>query len=147
MFNPEIVSELNENSNFPTPEEWQAIQGGAPEVWVDDKRTIVKILYFGPGFKDSFRGAEVDTSAKETKYFEQTANLSVNGRQVEVPIYLLWDLHGRPCETRSIQAGGEPYQRFKPDKYDYRREQLGKRGFTQVDLNDLATYYAQHRHH
>jgi hypothetical protein len=84
-------------------EDWDSIQGGKPNVSVENNLTIVTHDYLAG--KD-----KVIRSHKSVEDYG-TVRIFVNGRTVEFPTALMRRFHGDPCEIASIKIGGHGYDR------------------------------------
>lgn len=139
MTNPELSKAPTERSPFPTQEQWRLLQGGAPELWLSPDKTDLRVMYFG-NFPDAYKGADVDTPTKIKKYSELT-ELSIDGNVVRLPVFMYWEYHGKPCENRTIAVGGKGYDRYSPEQYETRREQLRERNYRLISLDELEDAY------
>ena len=82
-----------------TEQDWITLQGGKPELKTDS---------YGIPYLEHPNGTRVTTP----EYNESNTTLiSVNGDPVEFITDEVWFLHGKPCETRSRQVGGDAYER------------------------------------
>src|SRR5579872_3135726 len=114
---------------FPSPEDWVALQGGKPRVFRHPdphKKWIVLHVYeeHDDPAKRFQSGAVVETIPRTPEELRDKAlsRLSfhrpssedgeVIERLVAVPSFMLRDVHGDECDTRSRILGGDPGRRI-----------------------------------
>lgn len=90
----------------PTEDDWKKLQGGKPEIFlINDK--LCNVVHRYDNRKDpSGTGKVVPTSLAVVKNWERkTIDATVEGRQIEFPVAMVWKYHGKPCEG----IGGTKY--------------------------------------
>ena len=99
------VETIPENKR-PTEDDWKKLQGGKPEIFVINDR-LCNVVHRYNNLRDSSgTGKIVPTPLAVVKNWERkTIDATVDGRQVEFPVALVWKYHGKPCEGK----GGTEY--------------------------------------
>ncbi len=102
---------------FPSPEDWDALQGGMPRVFRNPRkpeaRWIVLHVYdeHGDAKKRFKNGRAVDTHASRTDQLSNYRIVRKNWeditieRDVTVPSFMVSAVHGEVCDNRSAQSG------------------------------------------
>lgn len=119
----------------PTPEEWQAIQGGPPIILQNPKGRVFELIHAYRRQEGDYTGplAVVPTPRNQLL---GTAMLHLvvpsTTDEVVAPAALLWERHGQPCEQR---PGTSPYTRLKPHEVDGYVQKKLKEGWVQKVFN------------
>ena len=130
---------------YPSPEDWQALQGGKPRVFRNPfkpgTRWIVLHVYDEHSdARSRFQsGAKVDTLPPDKIRFlrkgivRTTEDGDQYMRDIMVPSFMDRTVHGDVCEDRSIAAGGDRYPRVR-NQEEYRAfiEDLRATGFEEL---------------
>lgn len=109
---PEALSGKGIDKNHqPTVDDWKYIQGGKPEIVLKASGKACDVIHNYINSKDSSgTGVVVPTSIHIVNNWKiKTMRYSVNNRDVDFPVALLWKFHGKPCESN---GGGERYKRI-----------------------------------
>ena len=97
----------------PTDADWQRLQGGRPKVRTEKT---------GAGFTrkvvihDYPMGSHAIVPTDQEKDYGKVRRQRPDGSIVEFPAEEVWTAHGKPCEERSLKAGGQRYARLGQKK-------------------------------
>jgi len=133
---------------FPSPEDWVALQGGKPRVFCNpdpQKKWVVLHVYEehdDPAGRFQ-SGAIVDTLPRNGDdlrhgiIWRSFHRLNEEGDDVErvvaLPSFMMRDVHGDECESRSRALGGDPNGRVvNQGEYAAKLHELRSRGYKEV---------------
>lgn len=142
---PERRRQLFE-SRYPTPQDWERIQGGQPIVLYRPKAPRKKWLVLHvydqhPDEQRRFRsGHLVDTLPKYDPKDVHLTTVKVGSRNLDVPSFMLLKFHGDPCTDKSRLAGGDDkgYPQIQTQQqYEELLDVLDGDGYSEVQFRQV----------
>ncbi len=103
-------------------------------MWSNADGSLYKVLHFDNSHPE-INGAVVDTplgTPELRRKYLRLASIETGGDKIEIPIFMLWQYHGRPCEQSSAKNHHQGYPRVTPDKFEEYRNRLSQSGFRRL---------------